>query len=297
MASWTAPVLAVVALTLFILLVLSFDTLDYQEIGLNYSWISETIEDRTYPNGRYYLGIGNHFLKFPRVVQTVYFLDQLDTDTHGPALQSRTRDGLTVFLEISFQYKLRPQDLYQMYQSLGERYEEVLVRIAIEQLTSAATMHVAYDFFKNRTGLSIEMHNRLETHFQKHGFSDVPFFQLRTVRLPKKFESAIEDTQVKEQEIKVAKAEQNTNRVSYETNVVQAHQQFKVMQQQAAGEATAITAKNDAYCHQYRITQLLQAKALKSLKKNASWNAGELLEYLRIRAVREHPSERTTLRL
>mmetsp|Transcript_91001 Transcript_91001/g.161172 ORF Transcript_91001/g.161172 Transcript_91001/m.161172 type:complete len:298 (+) Transcript_91001:115-1008(+) len=297
MAGWAAPVLGVVAITLLILLFLSFDTLDYQEVGLNYSLIRETVEDKTWPKGRYYLGLGNHFIKFPRNVNSVYFLDVNSKDVQGPALQSRTKDGLTVYLEISFQYKLKPEDLYQMYTTLGENYQDVLIRMAIEQLTTAATKHVAYDFFTNRTGIADEMHRMLASHFEHHGFSYVPFFQLRTVRLPPDFEKAIEDTQVKEQEIKVAQAVQATNRVSYETRVVQAEQQFKILQQQAAGQANSTIARNDAWCQQYRITQMLQAKALSKMKSDAGWTSEQLLEYLRIRAVRDHPSENTMVNL
>jgi regulator of protease activity HflC (stomatin/prohibitin superfamily) len=299
MQNWAAPVIGVVGFTLFILCLLSFDTLEYQEIGLNYSWISETIEDRTYNAGRYYIGIGNHFLKFPRVVNNMYFGDEFSQGTviNGPALQSRTQDGLTVRIEVSFQYKLKADSLYQMYQTFGDDYIMTLLRMAIEQLTTATTKHNAHDFFTNRTGLSLEMHTALDDHFQKHGYSEVPFFQLRTVRLPKDFEDSIQDTQVKEQEIKVAKAQQDQSRINYETTLLQAAQNVRVLNQQAAAQSSAIYAQNDAYCRQYRLTQTLQAEALVGVAKSAEWQPTELLEYLRIRAVRNHPSEKTTVRV
>jgi len=297
--NWAGPVIAVVGITLFFLCCLSFDTLEYQEIGLNYSWISETIEDRTYSSGRYYIGIGNHFIKFPRVVNNMYFGDEFQqgVTVNGPTLQSRTQDGLTVGIEVSFQYKLASAGLFQMYQTFGEDYTMILLRMAIEQLTTATTKHNAHDFFTNRTGLSQEMHSALDSHFQKHGFSEVPFFQLRTVKLPKDFEDAIQDTQVKEQEIQVAKAQQDQNRINYETTLLQAAQNVQVLNQQAQAESASIYAQNDAYCRQYRLTQTLQAKAMAGIASGTEWNPQELLEYLRIRAVREHPSERTTVRV
>jgi regulator of protease activity HflC (stomatin/prohibitin superfamily) len=299
MQKWAAPVIAVVGVTLFILCCLSFDTLEYQEIGINYSWISETIEDRTYGAGRYYIGIGNHFIKFPRVVNNMYFGDEISQGTvvNGPALQSRTQDGLTVGIEVSFQYKLKVDGLYQMYQTFGEDYTLILLRMAIEQLTTATTKHNAHDFFTNRTGLSTEMHAALDQHFRKHGYSEVPFFQLRTVRLPKDFEDSIQDTQVKEQEIKVARAQQDQNRINYETTLLQAAQNVRVLYQQAAAQSAAIYAQNNAYCRQYQLTQSLQAEALSKVASDVGWNPEELLEYLRIRAVREHPSEKTTVRI
>lgn len=298
-ANWATPVIGVVGLTLFALCCMSFDTLEYQEIGINYSWISETIENRTYSAGRYYIGIGNHFIKFPRVVNNMYFGDAFDqgVKVDGPAMRSRTQDGLTVYMEVSFQYKLIPAGLWNMYQTFGDEYQRILLRMAIEQLTTATTKHNAHDFFTNRTGLSREMHSMLDSHFQQHGYSEVPFFQLRTVKLPKDFEDSIQDTQVKEQEIKVAKAQQDQNRITYETSLLNASQQVLVLAQQAAAESAAIYASNNAYCRQYRLTQELQATSLAKVASGVAWSPEELLQYLRIRAVREHPSTKTTIRV
>jgi regulator of protease activity HflC (stomatin/prohibitin superfamily) len=291
------PIIIVVVIVSVIIILMSFDTLEYQEMGLNYSWISETVQRETYSSGRYYLGLGNHFIKFPSMVKSVFFLDDMSPSTQGPALQSRTRDGLNVRLEVSFQYRLMFQDLYKLYTSLGVHYEKTLVRMAIEQLTTAATMHNAHNFFNNRSTIGAEMHDLLESHFKIHAYAEVPFFQLRTVHLPDDFEAAIQDTQVKQQEIQIASAEQSQNKVSYETKVLQAKQAVRVMQNQGEAEASAIMAANDAYCRQYNVTQSLQSEALSLLMDSARWKPKQLLEYLRIRAVREHPPEHTTIKI
>lgn len=294
-----AAVIGVVVVTLFIFASLSFGTLEYQEIGLNYSWISETIENKTYHNGLYYLGIGNHFIKFPRVVNSIYFGDEYSSGivARGPSLQSRTMDGLTVRLEVSFQYKLIPESLFDLYQTFGEDYNLILLRIAIEQLTTATTKHNAHAFFENRTGLAAQMHRMLDAHFRKNAFAEVPYLQLRTVALPTAFEDSIQDTQVKEQEIKVAEAQQDQNRILYETSLIQAGQKVKILEQQAEAKSTAIKLQNDAYCRQYKLQQTLQSKSLNEVAAKSAWSPTELLEWLRIRAVREHPSERTTVRM
>lgn len=298
--SWVLPVSAVCTVTLLLLALLSFDTVEYQEIGLNYSWVSEIIEEQTYSHGRYYLGLGNHFIKFPRVVSNFYFGDEYVPQADvvsGPALQSRTRDGLMVNIEVSFQYKFMPDKIFQFYQTFGDDYIATFQRMAIETLTIETTRHAAHDFFHKRTVLSDRMHHELDRRFKTEGFAEVPFFQLRTVALPKEFEDAIQDTQVKEQEIKVARAQQDQNRINYETRVLQADQQVKVLHQKAEGEAASIFNQNDAYCRQYSMTQTLQAEALRDVAKAASFSPEQLLEYVRIRAVREHPSENTVLRL
>jgi len=287
----------VTVVTLIILFCFSFGTVEYQEIGLNYSWISQTIEEKPYSNGRYFLGIGNSFIKFPRMVVSVFFLNDLAQNVHGPALRSRTKDGLNVELEISFQYRLKPMEVFSMYQTLGAAYEKTYVRMAIEQLTTAATKHDAHFFFTNRTTISDEMHRTLEHLFNESAYAEVPFFQLRTVHLPSEFEDAIKETQVKQQEIQIAELEQKTKTVTFKTKVLQAEQAVRVMNNQAQAEAASVQAHNAAYNKQYLYTQDLQTSSLQALKSAAAWGSAELLEYLRIRAVQDHPSELTTIKL
>mmetsp|Transcript_51055 Transcript_51055/g.150530 ORF Transcript_51055/g.150530 Transcript_51055/m.150530 type:complete len:298 (+) Transcript_51055:118-1011(+) len=295
MNSTVGAIIAVVVSALTVLILLGYDSLEYQEIGLNFSWISETIEAQPYPSGRYYLGIGNHFIKFPKTVKSIYFTDELAADRSGPALQSRTQDGLSVRLEVSFQYRLLITKLYDMYTALGPQYEQIYVRMAIEQLTTAATLHKANYFFTNRSTISQDMHSMLDGHLKKHAGVEVPFFQLRTVHLPKAFEDAIKETQVKQQETQIAALEQKTKRVSFQTKVLRAEQAVKVLHNQAVGETASILAQNDAYCKQYNVTQQLQAEALSTLMGTAGWTSKQLLDYLRIRVLREHPADRTTV--
>merc|ERR1719265_872096 len=100
-----------------ILILCSFATLEYVELGLNYSWVAQTVEDKAYPSGRYFLGLGHSFIKFPATVQTIEFSDA--ADAAGPMVRSRTSDGLEVQLEISLQYQLLPTKVSDLYQKFG----------------------------------------------------------------------------------------------------------------------------------------------------------------------------------
>lgn len=292
--------LAVVVVAVIVAVILffaSFGTLEYQEIGLNYSFITETISKDAYTSGRYFLGIGAYFIKFPKSVITLLFSEQSSERKDGPAMLSRTFDGLNVKLEVSFQYRLNPLKLYDLYTTLGPEYEKILIRTAFEHLTTAATKHTAHDFFTNRSFIAFEMQKGLNKNFQDACFAEVPLFQLRTVYLPELFENAIRDTQVKEQEILIARAERDTRRVTFETEVIQAKQQVQIMNNNAEADASAILLSNQAYVDQYKISQELQSSALSRLSTAAAWNPTQLLEYLKIKAVREHPADRTTVRL
>jgi len=302
MAEAGCGVFVIAAIAAIIGFLYAFDSLEYQEMGLNYSWISEQIEPNPYASGRHFLGPGNHFIKFPKMVKTIYFIADFRSGGGnkgyvGPPLESRTRDGLNIQLEVSFQYRLKFDTLYDMYTTLGPQYEHNLVRMAIETITVATTKHNAHFFFSNRTTIGVEMHEGMKKAFNSHGFSEVPFFQLRGVHLPKEFEDAIQESQDKQQDVTIAALEQKTNRVSYQTEVLKAEQAVKVKINEAEGEVASIVAANAAFCKQYQFTQEKQAEALEQLMQTSGWNQRQLLDYLKIRAVREHPSEKTTINL
>lgn len=291
-------VAGVAALVGVIIFFCCFDTLEYQELGLNFSWISQTVEDRAYTSGRYYLGLGNHFIKYPRMVTSVSFIDDAnDANYRGPALQSRTLDGLNVRLEVSFQYRINALNLYDLFQTLGTDYEKTFVRMAIEQLTTSATKYNASFFFTNRTQISEEMKETLSDHFGVHGFAEIPMFQLRSYHLPQEFEDAISETLSAQQNIITTQQLQRSKTVQFNTRVMQAEKQLEQRRAQAAGEAAAIEKQNEAFNTQFNTTQLLLVDALEGIIRTTSWTSAQLLEYLRLKAVRNHPAEKTTIRI
>ena len=106
------------------------------------------IDPKVHENGMYYLGIGHSFIKFPKNVQTIEFSHERSAN-RGP-IDSRTLDGLEVTLEISFQYVLQPEHLFNLYNKYGPFYTKVFQNVAIDILTEEATKYTAYEFFWDR---------------------------------------------------------------------------------------------------------------------------------------------------
>eukprot|EP00451_Oxyrrhis_marina_P000922 CAMPEP_0204276318 /NCGR_PEP_ID=MMETSP0468-20130131/27827_1 /ASSEMBLY_ACC=CAM_ASM_000383 /TAXON_ID=2969 /ORGANISM="Oxyrrhis marina" /LENGTH=305 /DNA_ID=CAMNT_0051252897 /DNA_START=24 /DNA_END=941 /DNA_ORIENTATION=- len=280
------------------LFVSSWGVLEYTELGLDYSSITKVVSPTTYRAGRYWLGIGHYFLKFPATVQTVEFATTRKLNAPGGEdIRSRTKDGLEVQLEISFQYKIEPNNITRLFQTYGFMYEPIIVRMAVDELTTAATLYNASTFFTNRTEIGSEMAASIDRLLSAQAFVTVPFFQLRTVKLPTKFEDAIQDTEVKKQEIQIAKANQSRTRVEYQTKILQAEREVQVISNQAEAIAKQIELDNTAYIQQYKITQLAQAESFAQLLKTFDGNAETLLEYMKIRAIRDHPASGVTINI
>jgi len=303
---WTPPVkwiwsllgaaALIVGITLF---TVSWSVLEFTEFGLDYNGILRTINPVAYGPGRHFLGIGHSFIIFPSTVQTVQFSRQGIRSNDVP-LRSRTKDGLEITLEISFQYQLKLDAIYDMYMLYGSGYQKVYQRIAMDLLTFSATQHPCKDFFANRTVIASNMEDALRNYFEKKERILIPLFQFQSVQLPgnsTKFERAISDTQVADQKIKRSQATQEMKRVEFETGVIQAQKNVEITLQQAAARKRTIELHNEAFISQYNQTYINAAEGFKKVRAAFQGDNEKFLQYLKIRAIRDHPSERSIVSL
>ena len=75
------------------------------------------------------------------------------------------RDGLTVGLELSFQYRLQQSadSLAELYMMFGLEYESAFRREARDVLRNAASGFTAFECWRNRTALVVSMQAELDT--------------------------------------------------------------------------------------------------------------------------------------
>lgn len=275
--------------------VLSFSSIEATQLGLNYSMVSMSVEPKGYAAGRYFLGFGHYFVKFPSTVQTIQFANE--GDSAGPPLRSRTSDGLEVQLEVSLQYQLMISQVQYVYLKFGTEYEKIYVTIAIDLITSMATDYNATAFFNDRNTITYDIEERLKQKFETEAFCTVPFFQLRSVSLPPDFEHAIQQTEVKKQDIQTASAEKDTQEVQMKTKVLQAQQQALAIALAANATAQSINLNMNAYVAQFSLAQKLQAESFAPLYKKLQENETLLLQYMETRALRDHPDHLSVVSL
>merc|ERR1719329_1878597 len=266
------------------------------EYALNYSLLTRTVEHRTYTSGRYWIGPFNYFVKYPAVVKTIQFSEaKLQYDLSA----SERSDGLDVSIELSFQYQIDPMKLYHLYTTLDASpfYHNVYTRIAIDRLTETATTYSANEFFVDRTLIGKRMEQQLKADFQKRLYASIFSFQLRSVALPEEFEDAIQETEVMKQDLQVAKAEQNSTRVSLETELMKAKRRMKVRVNQADGKAQSTMLSNAADIEQYTMSQHKAADSYAMVLKALGGKEKDVIEYMEARVLRDHVSALTTVGL
>ncbi|EGR27141.1 SPFH domain band 7 family protein [Ichthyophthirius multifiliis] len=166
--------LGISIITLFTLLLSSFNSLEVNEYGLDYSSISKSIGKKPYSAGIHFLGVGHSFIKFPKTVLNLEYSNHQGAD-YGP-IRSRTSDGLEVILEISFQYKLIYEDLFELYNNYRENYSNIFSHIAIHTLTENTTEYTAYNFFVDIQRIGVKMQEALNKQFKIYCYSTIEFF-------------------------------------------------------------------------------------------------------------------------
>ena len=273
----------------FLLILFGFAALEATEFGLNYSWISKNISPNVKENGLYFIGIGHSFIKFPKTVQTIEF-SKSKTASQGP-IQSRTSDGLEVTLEISFQYILQKDQIYELYTKYGKNYNYIFQNIAIHTLTEEATKYTAYNFFMDRGKIKDDFQYELNNVFQKLCYSNIQFLQLRSVDLPNLFEASIQESEVKKQDIQKAKAEQNKIMIEVDTKIKAAEFQKNVIINKAEGEAEAIYKQNQADVESLMKMQKTQVGVYKTLKETLNLNNDKLLNLMKIKLIKGYNGE------
>lgn len=289
----------------FFLALFGIANVEVTEFALNYSLLTRKVEKRTYYSGRYWIGPFNYFVKFPAVVKTIQFSDsklQADlpiTERSDGLLRSRTKDGLDVNIEVSFQYQLQPALIYELYTQFGDFYvtHNIFVRVAIDRLTESATTFTATEFFNERTEIGKDMEAQLAQDFKDRLYSKIFSFQLRAVGLPQPFEEAIQETEVMKQDVQVATAEQQSAVVAYQTELMQAKRRIEVVANQGEASAESVLLANGADIAQYTAMQERSADSYAGILKELDSSPTDLLAYMEARTIRDHPSDKTTVGL
>jgi len=286
---------AVSCVTGIILFILGFSSLEATEWGLDYSWISKTVDPTVTENGLYFIGIGHSFYKFPKNVQTIEFSKERNAN-RGP-IESRTSDGLEVVLEISFQYVLQGENLYKLFLLYGDRYQGIFSNIAIDLLTEEATKYTAYDFFMDRGKIKEDFQVKLNEIFNAQCYSTIQFLQLRSVDLPSLFEQAIQESEVKKQDIQKAYAELNKVKVEVDTKIKTADFQKNVTINIAEGEADALLKQNAASVDSLKQVQNTQTTAYSNLKNNLGLSNQALLNFVKAKLIKTYEGKDMALNI
>ena len=170
----------------------------------------------------------------------------------------------------------------------GEDYKTPCEKFAIDILNDAATKHDANSFFTQTDQISQQMMQALNTTMETECFSSIQFFQLSGVDLPNKFEDAISETQIRDQDIITANADKNNVGIELITAISKAQIQQSVAINEADAIAQADVQKNSAAMQSFYDIVTRQSSAYSLLKSSLNMNNDQLVKYVRAQAINEY---------
>lgn len=181
-----------------ILFAVSFDTLEPTQIGIKYNNNFLTIDEEhgAYNNGRYFLGLGLSFVKFPSHLIEADF-------TGRSTLRAWSREGQLINIELGFYYRLDRDKIVDIYQRYNQDYHTRMTQIAIRAIKEVTIQYEAQDYFLLRKIIGDHMSRALFKRMREEDMI-VELFALRAIDIPDMFERKVVSKVVKLQEQKTA---------------------------------------------------------------------------------------------
>lgn len=295
---------------------LSFKSLEQGKFALQLSWTSQQIsEDVVVEPGMKFVGLGNMLVEYPSTFQTMYFAyginpscnredDENCWELVRAPVRARSSDGLEMRVSISYQWKLEPRSLKPLYGILGrDFYIDEIVRFARAAIVRACTRFTAESYFTNRTQITDEMLTIILDEMdqpEKNLIFLIKGLQLREVDLPDEFDKEIASTREQTQEIEVATADREKQRIAMDRQMQVAGHTVEQELQFARGEASRTLEVNDAIVQQMlnvqRFEAMANARILEILAEDPE-PYERLFDLMTLGALKDHESGRLLARM
>lgn len=299
-------------LTFFISLFLfafSFGVVEvlHQGIVINENTM-EIDPERTYPSGRYFIGLGRSFLTFPSSYQTMRFgtyrwLTNAKPDTGD--VECRTKDKMQLFIEVTAQFQISsdPHDLVRLFYDFGEySSDESIAELTLTNMRktySAIGTKVFRDVIAGYLSTEIvqnrnEIESRMEQQFDKalqRLYARVVSFEMVNMEFDSGglYATAIEKTQVAKQQIKEMENKLLVAGVKAEATSESANKTAQILLASASSYSKSLLAAANADATALLYKTQKQVVAYSTLKQQLGLNStATLMHYLWMSSVQNN---------
>lgn len=272
---------------IFLIIILfsaSFARLDPLNAGLVKNTFAGTVElDKVYTSGRFFLGLGKAFVKYPANLQTLTFSDNGgDAPALRVASQSASGDVQgTTTLELSFQYRLMLDRLGKIYDTFQTRYAAKYISVAESTLKNIASQRFSVtDYFDNRIAVGEVFHAALNLAYSSQ-FAYVELFQLKTVKPPSATEQRVIDTLVTQEQQNLAEQEKLANLVRNATaNLLIRTQSIIDNTIKAQADSTAEIIRSEARANYIKEVINAYGNAYAVMKSELNFSNSDILTHM-----------------
>lgn len=252
---------------MIVLLSLSIQNVSQDEWGIQYNHVERTLSNTVEGPGRYAINPASSFFKF----KSTFVPWELIIDCW-------TSDIIEVTLDIAVQTSYIHEELPQVIFEFGDEdhflpYVENVLKKTMRESCSNFT---AIQYYSNRTAIQTDMLNRIENELPKLGthITTGGYLQLRNIKLPDDFNTAIIAKQTVQQEILLALNQRNQSLIIAETTLSQSVNNATSITNNATlqGQAILFDAQQQAQAINVSYSNRVDvySKAMKLLGLNAT---------------------------
>lgn len=263
---------AFIFLLSIILFAVSFDKLQPYEVGIKFNGYALKIdEDTVYNNGRYFLGVGSWFVKYPANLVAADFAGANN-------LRAWSKEGQLIHIDLGFYYRLDRDKIVDIYKKYDDGYHTRMIQIAIRSIKQVTIMYEASAFFEDRTLIGNHMARELRIRMAEEDMI-MELFALRAIDIPDMFEKKVVDKVVELQKKKTAYHKKETAGKRADIDVKRGQGRAVVNEKLAVANADVIKTVNAAKAKGFEMLAEQQASSYAILKSSLGMDTEELLKF------------------
>lgn len=273
-----------------ILLSCSVKQVDRLHCGLALDTVSGVVDtSKVYPQGRHFIGVNRQFIMFPMYLNTIFFSDEQPEKNvqQLSVLRSRDIDGKQIQLDITVQYRLKPENVGTIYKAYTVLYEDIYIaelRGALQQATNSFAISEAWE---NYTNVSLILKSACVDALAPH-YAECWGLQLWGIRLSSRYEDALVRTQIRKQAQRTEEARKIAAETRAKTQVILAEYKKNVTIIQSGGAAQQLIIQQQAISQAKANLIAAQSVALELVQNivclnstRAGMNDSQLINYQR----------------
>jgi len=195
-----------------------------------------------------------------------------------------SNDGLQIVLDITYQYKLQQNNLYNFFLTYGLDYESVIGLLAWSAVRDTCGEWDSDGFYYSRETIEQSMLVKMQNNFAGINV-DAGFLQLSNVDFPDSFQTAVRNVQENMQDATQASNERAGSVTNATTEVLQAEQDAQVLLIQAEADASVILATANATAQGIIATLSAQADVYFEIMNSLNLGPEDLINYISLQTI------------
>ena len=170
----------IITITIIILIASSFVYVPIEHWGLKVDSISKEIDPTPLKSGAYGNSLGKQVYLFPRSVETINFMESYGSDSDEKVLRLTASDAASVLLQISFSYRLKEENLAELYKEHGFNWKTSIQSNTRSLLRNEGAQFRALDYVKDSQRIVIEkaFDNAMRKYFKDGVVKGVPVIEM-----------------------------------------------------------------------------------------------------------------------